>query len=121
MIVPKGTETLGALTAGIFYDVGLKNGFTQIFRHALWETYDPAVPFGVPFLIGEMCLRAGVTRALIVGPTPESPLGPRSAEFAHATRRILESFNVLLAFVPYNGLQLDGHYLNAHLDLAGPP
>jgi chromosomal replication initiator protein len=123
VIVPKGPEGLGAYSAEKFYDVGLKNGFTQVYRHALWETYDPAVPFGIPFLIGEMCLRAGVTRALIVGPTPDSPLGPRSAEFAHATRRILESFNVLLAFVPYNGLQLDANYLTAHLDLAAvtPP
>jgi chromosomal replication initiator protein len=120
VIVPKGPADLGAYAAGKFYDVGLKNGFTQVYRHVVWETYDPAVPFGIPFLIGEMCHRAGVTRALIVGPTPDSPLGPRSAEFAHATRRILESFNVELAFLPFNGLQMDAHYLNAHLDLARP-
>ena len=121
VIVPKGQEGLGAFAVSSFYDVGLKNGFTQIYRQALWETYDPAVPFGVPFLIGELCHRANVTRALIVGPAPDSPLGPRSAEFAHATRRILESFGVEMAFVPYNGLQLDAHYLNAHLDLARAP
>ena len=67
-----------------------------------------------------MCHRAGVTRALIVGPTPDSPLGPRSVEFAHATRRILESFNVEMAFIPFNGLSVDAHFLNAHLDLARP-
>jgi hypothetical protein len=118
VIVPKGQENLGAFAVGMFYDVGLSNGFTQIYRQALWETYDATVPFGVPFLIGEMCHRAGVTRALIVGPAPDSPLGPRSNEFAHATRRILESFGVELAFIPYNGLKIDAHYMNAHLDLA---
>jgi hypothetical protein len=122
VIVPKGLqEGLGAYTAAMFYDVGKKNGFNQLYRHALWETYDAAVPFGIPFLIGEMCHRAGVTRALIVGPAPDSPLGPRSAEFAHATRRILESFGVELAFIPYTGLLVDAHFINAHLDLSRPP
>ncbi|HEX4049230.1 MAG TPA: DnaA/Hda family protein, partial [Elusimicrobiota bacterium] len=120
VIVPKGHDGLAAFAAATLYDVGLKNGFTQVFRHVLWETYDPAVPFGVPFMIGEMCYRARVTRALIVGPAPDSPLGPRSAEFAHATRRILESSSVEMAFVPFNGLKLDAHYLNAHLDLTRP-
>jgi chromosomal replication initiation ATPase DnaA len=119
VIVPKGLqEGLGGYTAATFYEVGKKYGFNQVYRHALWETYDAAVPFGIPFMIGEMCHRAGVTRALIVGPAPESPLGPRSAEFAHATRRILESFGVELAFIPYTGLLLDAHFINAHLDLA---
>ncbi|MFI5363116.1 MAG: DnaA ATPase domain-containing protein [Elusimicrobiota bacterium] len=118
VITPKGPEGLGAFAARQFYEAGAKNGFARIYRHALWETYDPAVPFGVPFLIGEMCRRAAVTSALIVGPTPDSPLGPRSAEFAHAARRILESSGVELAFIPYSGLQLEAHYINAHLDLA---
>jgi hypothetical protein len=121
VIVPKGQEGLGTFAVSSFYDAGLRHGFTQIYRQALWETYDPAVPFGVPFLIGELCHRAGVTRALIVGPAPDSPLGPRSAEFAHATRRILESFGVEMAFIPYNGLQIDAHYVNAHLDLLRAP
>lgn len=121
VIVPKGHDGLGAYAASQFYDAGRKHGFTKIFRHALWETYDPTVPFGIPFLIGEMCARAGVTTALIVGPSPESPLGPRSAEFAHAVRRILESFGVELAFVPFGSLKLEAHYLNAHLDLARLP
>jgi chromosomal replication initiation ATPase DnaA len=121
VIVPKGQEGLGAFAAAQFYDAGRKHGFPQVYRHALWETYDPAVPFGIPFMIGEMCHRAGVHLALIVGPSPESPLGPRSAEFAHATRRILESFGVELAFIPYNGLKLEAHFLNAHLDLARLP
>ena len=121
VITPKGIEGLAGFAASQFYDVGAKSGFPQVYRHVLWETYDPTVPFGVPFLIGEMCYRAGVTRALIVGPAPDSPLGPRSAEFAHATRRILESFGVEMAWIPYNGLMLGAHYLNAHLDLACLP
>jgi hypothetical protein len=118
VIVPKGPDGLGSFAAAVFYDVGSKNGFRQIYRHVLWETYDPSVPFGVPFMIGDMCHRAGVTRALIVGPPPDSPLGPRSVELAHATRRILESSEVEMAWIPYSGLQLAAHYLNAHLDLA---
>jgi hypothetical protein len=121
VITPKGVEGLAGFVATQFYDVGSKHGFPEIYRHVLWESYDPTVPFGVPFLIGEMCYRAGVTRALIVGPMPESPLGPRSAEFAHAVRRILESFGVEMAWIPYNGLTLGAHYLNAHLDLARLP
>jgi hypothetical protein len=121
VIVPKGQDGLGALAASLFYEVGSKNGFTQTYRHVLWETYDPAVPYGVPFMIGEMCARAGVRRALIVGPAPDSPIGPRSAEVAHAVRRILESLNVEMGWIPYGGLQLSAHYLNAHLDLAALP
>lgn len=121
VIIPKGHDGIGAFAAAQFYDAGRKYGFPKVFRHVLWETYDPSVPFGIPFMIGEMCHRAGVTNALIVGPSPESPLGPRSAEFAHATRRILESFGVELAFIPFNSLKLEAHYLNAHLDLARLP
>ncbi len=120
-IAPKGIEGLAGYAASLFYDVGKKNGFPQVYRHVLWETYDPTVPFGVPFLIGEMCYRAGVTRAVIVGPPPDSPLGPRAAEFAHAARRILESFGVEMAWIPYGGVALGAHYLNAHLDLAVVP
>jgi hypothetical protein len=121
VIAPKGQDGLAALAAALFYEVGSKNGFPQTYRHVLWETYDPAVPFGVPFLIGEMCARAGATHALIVGPQPDSPLGPRSAEVAHAVRRILEAVNVEMAWIPYAGLQLGANYLNAHLDLAPEP
>jgi hypothetical protein len=121
VIAPKGQEGLATLAAALFYEVGAKNGFPQTYRHVMWETYDAAVPFGVPFMIGELCARAGVSRAIIVGPPPDSPLGPRSAEVAHAVRRILESVNVEMAWIPYQGLQLGAHYLNAHLDLAPLP
>ena len=63
----------------------------------------------------------GVTRALIIGPMADSPLGPRAAEFAHATRRILESFDVEMGWIPYSGLSLAAYYLDAHLDLARLP
>jgi len=56
-----------------------------------------------------------------VGPPPDSPLGPRSAEFAHATRRILESLGVRLGWVSYNGLQVPAYYINAHLDFTPDP
>jgi hypothetical protein len=118
VIAPKGVDGLGAYVAAQFYENGKKNGFPQVYRHVLWEFYDPAMAFGVPFMIGEMCHRAGVTRALVVGPPPASPLGPRSTELAHATRRILESFEVEMGWIPYVGLQVPAHYLNAHLDFA---
>jgi chromosomal replication initiator protein len=121
VIAPKGQDGLGAFVASIFYEVGSKNGFNKPYRHALWDTYDPTQPYGVPFLIGEMCARANVTRALIIGPMADSPLGPRAAEFAHATRRILDSFGVEMGWIPYNGLGLSAYYLDAHLDLARLP
>ena len=71
---------------------------------------------GVPFQIADMCVRAGVTRALIVGPGPDSPLAPRANEFGHAVRRILDSSGIITGWVPFNGLQIGAHYLNAHLD-----
>lgn len=121
VIVPKGEEGLGSYAASVFYEIGSKNGFNQAYRHVLWETYDASVPFGIIFPIGEMCHRAGVTRAIIVGPTPDSPLGPRSAEFSHALRRVLESLGVRLGWIPYAGLGVAAHYLNAHLDFAPDP
>ncbi len=121
VIAPKGQDGLGAFVASVFYEVGAKYGFTKPYRHALWDTYDPSQPYGVPFLIGEMCARANVTRALIIGPMADSPLGPRAAEFAHATRRILDSFGIEMGWIPYNGLSLAAYYLDAHLDLARLP
>lgn len=121
VIAPKGQDGLGQLVAAQFHEVGAKNGFTQKYRHALWESYDPGMPHGVPFTIGDMCARAGVQRALIIGPSPDSPLGPRSAEIAHAVRRILESLNIEMGWIPYGGVNLAAHYLNAHLDLAKLP
>lgn len=121
VIAPKGQDGLGAFAAATFYEFGSRNGFAKVYRHALWDVYDATQPYGVPFLIGEMCARARVTRALIIGPMADSPLGPRAAEFAHATRRILESFNVEMAWIPYNGLSLSAYYLNAHLDFARLP
>jgi len=121
VIVPKDQQAMSTGIASLFHEVGAKHSFKPAYRHALWESYDSQVPFGVPFLIGEMCYRAGVTRALVVGPTPESPLGPRSAEFAQAVRRILESINVEMGWIPFSGVGNKVHYLNAHLDFASSP
>ena len=71
---------------------------------------------GVPFQIADLCHKAAVTRALVIGPTSESALGPRSNEFGHAVRHILESVGVRTGWVPSNGLHIGAHYLNAHLD-----
>jgi chromosomal replication initiator protein len=116
VIVPKGQPGLESHVASLFYEVGSKNGFSQAYRHALTETYDDSQQVGVPFAIAEMCLQAGVTRALVVGPGPESPLSGRTAELGQAVRRILESSGVKTGWIPHAGLRIAAHYLNAHLD-----
>jgi chromosomal replication initiator protein len=118
VIVPKDQVGLSTFTAGLFHETGAKYSFRYSYRHALWESYDSQQPFGVPFLIGDLCARAGVTRALVLGPTPDSPLGPRSAEFAQAVRRILDNIGVEMGWIPYGGITTPAHYLNAHLDFA---
>ena len=75
----------------------------------------------MPFQIGDLCCRAGVTRVLLVGPGPDSPMAARAMEFAHAVRRILESCGIQLGFIPYTGLQNPAQYVNAQLDLAADP
>lgn len=116
IIVPKGQEGLGAYVARLFYDVGGKNGFARTYSVALMETYDAMQQVGVPFQIADMCHRAGVTRAIIVGPGPDSPLAPRAAEFGHAVRRILDSSDVAMGWIPHHQLHIAAHYVNAHLD-----
>jgi hypothetical protein len=121
VLAPKGADGQGPFAASLFYEVGGRNGVMSAFRHALWETYDATQSFGVPFQIGDLCGRGGVSRLLLVGPGGESPLAARSAEFAHAVRRILEAQGIQLGFIPANGLQNPAHYINAQLDLAPDP
>lgn len=116
IIVPKGQEGLGAYAANLFYELGGKNGFKRTYTIALVETYDAMQQVGVPFQIADMCHRAGVTRALIVGPGPDSPLAPRANEFGHAVRHILDSSGVAIGWVPHAQLHIAAHYVNAHLD-----
>lgn len=121
VLAPKGMDGQGPFAASLFYEIGARNGVTSAFRHALWETYDAGQSFGVPFQIGDMCARAGVTRVLLVGPGGDSPLAARAAEFSHAVRRILESGGIQLGFIPHTGLQNPAQYINAQLDLAADP
>jgi chromosomal replication initiator protein len=116
IIVPKGQDGLVAYAAKMFFETGAKNGFAKSYTIALWETYDAMQQVGVPFQIADVCHRAGVSRALIVGPGAESPLAPRANEFGHAVRRILDSSGVALGWVPHAQLHIPSHYLNAHLD-----
>jgi hypothetical protein len=116
VMVPKGQEGLGAYAANLFQDMGAKNGFTRVYSYALMDAYDAMQPVGVPFQIAEQCLRAGVTRVLLVGPGPDSPLAPRSNEFGHAVRHILDSAGVTTGWIPHAQLHIAAHYVNAHLD-----
>ncbi len=116
VLVPKGTPGLAAYACAQFYDAGAKNGFIRTYRHVLTQEYDASQQVGVPFQIADMCGRAGVTRAIVIGPGPDSPLAARVNEFGHAVRHILESNGILAGWIPFNGLTIPGHYLNAHLD-----
>ncbi len=121
VLAPKGVDGQGPFAASLFYEAGGRAGISAAVRHALWETYDAAQTFGVPFQIGDMCARANVTRLLLIGPGGDSPLAPRAMEFAHAVRRILESQGIQLGFIPFNGLLNQAQYLNAQLDLSNDP
>ncbi len=116
VIVPKGQDGLSAYVTNLFYDVGSKNGFTKTYVHALSEGYDAMQQVGVPFQIADLCYRFGVSRVLLVGPGPDSPLAPRATEFGHAVRHILESAGIATGWVPHNQIQIAAHYVNAHLD-----
>ncbi len=116
VMVPKGQEGLGAYAVNLFQDTGAKNGFSRVYSYALMDTYDAMQPVGVPFQIAERCQRAGVTRVLLVGPGPDSPLAPRSNEFGHAVRHILDSAGVATGWIPHPQLHIMAHYVNAHLD-----
>lgn len=116
IVVPQGQQGLGEYAAALFHDTGAKNGFTSPYRYAMMGTYDAMQQVGVPFQIADMCHRAGVTRALVVGPGPESPLAARANEFGHAVRHILESSGVATGWVPHAQVHIAAHYVNAHLD-----
>ncbi len=116
VVVPKDQMGLSAYVAGRFHETATKFGVPASYRHSLWESYDAQQPFGAPFMIGEACERGGATHVLVLGPSPESALGPRSAEFAHHVRRILESRGMKTGWVPLSGASIAAHYLNAHLD-----
>ncbi|MBI4371193.1 MAG: ATP-binding protein [Elusimicrobia bacterium] len=116
VVVPQGRDELGPAAAALFYETAAKHIPGTSYRHVLWGAYDAAQPFGAPFLVGELCRRTGAARVLVVGPAPDSPLGPRAADFEHALRRILESFGARLGWLPFDGLRLPAHYLNARLD-----
>ena len=116
VLVPGGVAGLSAFVCKSFYEAGAKHGFKRAYVHALTEPYDAMQQVGVPFQIADMCNRAGVTRAIIVGPGPDSPLAPRAAEFGHAVRHILDSSGIRTGWVPFSGLLIGGHYVNAHLD-----
>ncbi|MCM2304352.1 MAG: DnaA/Hda family protein [Elusimicrobia bacterium] len=116
IVVPQGQQGLGEYAATMFLDLGVKNGFTRPYRYAMMGTYDAMQQVGVPFQIADMCHRAGVTRALVVGPGPESPLAARANEFGHAVRHILDSSGVATGWVPHAQVHIAAHYVNAHLD-----
>lgn len=121
VLSPRGASGAGPFAASAFREVGVVHGLTRSYRHAFWETYDEEQSSGVPFIIGDLCRRAGVTSAIVVGPSPGSPLASRSAELSHAVRRILEGLGVRLGWIPYEALRLPAHYINAHLDLSPDP
>ena len=121
VIVPAGVDGLGKCAAANFYEVGRRHGFAQTYQHVVWKTYDSMQQVGLPFEIADMSMRAGATRALIVGPNEASPLAARVNEFSHAVRHILDSLGVRTGWIPYQGIRTGAHYLNAHLDFLSAP
>lgn len=120
VVAPKGQEAMLPWMAARFHEAAAGHGIGRTYRQVAAETYDAGQPFGVPFQIGEMCLRTGAAAALILGPPGESSLASRSAEFSHAVGHILESLDVAMGWIPHRGSVSSGHFLRAHLDFLAP-
>jgi len=121
VLAPQGEEErLSPWMVARFHQAGARYGLSSAYRLVLVASYDPGQPFGVPFEIGERCLKAGAQAALIMGPPDHSSLAGQAAEFSHAVGHILESLGIAMAAIPWRGTTSDGNFLRAHLDLAAP-
>ena len=121
VILPKGQEQMGAWVASRFFEAGKLHAVPTTFRQVLLETYDAGQPFGVPFQIGDMCVRSGARAALIIGPPADSGLAARVGEFSHAVSHILDGLDTAMGWVPHNGTTSASHFLRAHLDIMNRP
>jgi hypothetical protein len=113
---PVGQDAMLPWILTRFYQAASRYGFKSVYKHGLMEAYDSEQPFGVPFQIGESCRRCGARAALVLGPSPESGLAMRAAEFTHAVRRILESRDIPLGWIPFDETTVTRPFLAAHLD-----
>jgi chromosomal replication initiation ATPase DnaA len=116
LFCPRGQDAMVTWLMARFYKVGAEFGLGQTYRHVLCESYDAEQPLGVPFQIGESCLRANAQAAVVLGPPREARLAAREGEFAHAVRHILESFGVAAGWVPFTETTTTRPFLAAHLD-----
>lgn len=118
VLVPKSMEGTQNWLAAQFFSAAGKVGATQSYRLVHSGSYDSEEAFGVPFQIGEACARAGAAAVLLLGPPAASRLSERSAEFAHAVERILESFDAAMGWIPHSVMTSPVSFLHAHLDFA---
>lgn len=116
VVVPKGMERYAPWILSRFYEVGKTFLFGATYRNVALDSYDPEQPFGVPFQIGEACQRSGAQVCLVLGPSAESKLAARQAEFSHAVGHILNSLGVGMGWVPHKGSTYTQPHLLAHLD-----
>jgi chromosomal replication initiation ATPase DnaA len=116
LFCPRGQDAMVTWLMVRFYKVGAEFGLGQTYRHVLCESYDAEQPLGVPFQIGESCLRSNAQAAVVLGPPREARLAAREGEFAHAVRHILESFGVAAGWVPFTETTTTRPFLAAHLD-----
>ena len=116
LFCPRGQDAMVTWLVARFYKVGAEFGVPQTFRHVLCESYDAEQPLGVPFQIGESCLRSRAQAALVLGPPREAKLAAREGEFAHAVRHILEGFGIAAGWVPFTETTTTRPFLAAHLD-----
>ncbi len=121
VLVPKGREAMGPFMLSKFFEVNCEGEYPQGYRIALNQAYDCEQPFGVPFQIGKACHQAGVKAALVLGPPPTSDLAGRAGEFAHAVGHILESLDIDMAWIPFEGTLSPNNMHRAHLDLLPKP
>ena len=116
LIVPKGHENMAGWVASQFYSAASQHGVKQTYRHVLLSTYDAQQPFGVPFQIGESCMKAGAQAALVIGPPVDSQLAAKSGEFQHAVAHVLDSLDIVPAWIGHRGTMAPAPFLRAHLD-----
>lgn len=116
VLLPKTQEFLRDWVVSRFYQAGTQYRVNQTYRHVAFETYDAQQPFGVPFMIADVCQRAGAQAALIIGPPAEASLAGRAGEFTHAVGHLLEGMGVRMAWIAHNGTMSTSNFLRAQLD-----
>ncbi len=116
LFFPQGREGAGAWCLARFYQAAGHYGFSTAYRHVLSRAYDASQ--GTPFEMGRACLQEAAKAAIVVGPSEDSPLFTRAAEFRHAVLHVLRAAGVRAAWIAHDEIAGSAPFLNAHLDLS---